>query len=155
VADREGTAQQLTYDPRADVAWRYPDWLVVPADLGGVIPEVLCPVRRVILLERTLDDIGLRCSLAHAIAHLDLGHTHPVTGFYEKREEVAANDLAARRLVPLEDYATALAWSRERAEVAAELQVDIATLRARETGLTRAERQVLRGLMRRVVAEPA
>jgi hypothetical protein len=155
VADREGGPRQLSYDPGADIGARYPDWLVGEADLGGLIPEVLCPVRRVVLLERSLAPVAARCSLAHAIAHLDLGHTHAVTGHYENREEAAANDLAARRLIDLRDYARVLAWTRDRAEVASELAVDAPTLRVREAGLDRTERRALRGLLRRSVREPA
>ncbi|WP_183407628.1 ImmA/IrrE family metallo-endopeptidase [Nocardioides marmoriginsengisoli] len=155
MADREDGSRQLSYDPRADIARRHPDWIVGTGDLGGLIPEVLCPVRRVILLERSLSPVVRRCSLAHAIAHIDLDHTHPVTGHYENREEAAANVLAARRLIPLRDYAAALTWTREPAEVAAELVVDAATLRVRESGLTTADRRTIRGLLRRCVREPA
>ncbi|MFL6062296.1 MAG: ImmA/IrrE family metallo-endopeptidase [Marmoricola sp.] len=155
MADREGRPRQLSYDPADDVARRYPDWLVAHADLGGLIPEVLCPVRRVILLERGLGPARRRCSLAHAIAHIDLGHTHPVTGHFENREEAAANDLAARRLIPLRDYAEALSWTRDPAGVAAELVVDPETLRVREARLDRADRRALRTMMRRCVREPA
>lgn len=155
MADRESGPRGLSYDPSADIALRYPDWRVGTVDLGGVIPEVLCPVRRVILLERSLGPVVRRCSLAHAIAHIDLGHTHPVSGHYENREEAAANDLASRRLIPLRDYAEVLAWTRDPAEVAAELVVDRATLRVREAGLDRADRRAIRGMLRRCVAEPA
>lgn len=155
MADREGSPRRLSYDPSADIAARYPDWLVGSADLGGLISEVLCPVRHVILLDQTLGLPDRRCSLAHAIAHIDLGHTHPVSGYYENREEAAANALAARRLIPLPAYAEALSWTREPAEVAAELVVDRSTLAVREAGLTRSDRKALRGLMRRAVKEPA
>lgn len=155
MADRESGTRKLSYDPAADVALRYPEWLVASVDLGGLIPEVLCPVRRVILLERALGPVDRRCSLAHAIAHIDLGHTHPVTGHYENREEAAANALASRRLIPLRDYAEVLAWTRDPAEVAAELVVDRATLRIRESGLDRTDRRAIRGLLRRCVREPA
>ncbi len=149
MADRSGGPPALSYDPGADVARRYPDWLVADADLGGLIAEVLCPARRVILLDHTLGPAVVRCSLAHAIAHLDLGHTHPVRGHFENREEAAANDLAARRLIPLEDYAAALSWTRNPDEVAAELVVDGATLRAREARFTTADRRFVRRRTRR------
>jgi hypothetical protein len=155
VADREVGSRQLSYDPRADIALRHPEWLVASGDLGGLITEALCPVRRVILLDSSLGPVVRRCSLAHAIAHIDLGHTHPVSGYYENREEAAANALAAERLIPLADYAVALSWTREPSEIAAELVVDRATLRIREAGLTTADRRIVRRLLRRCVAEPA
>jgi hypothetical protein len=149
VADQPGGSAALSYDPVADVARRYPDWLVADADLGGLVAEVLCPARRVILLDRTLGPEVVRCSLAHAVAHLDLGHTHPVRGHFENREESAANDLAARRLIPLSDYATVLTWTRDPYEIAAELAVDGATLRIREAGFTLADRRFVRRRTRR------
>lgn len=154
MADREDGSRQLSYDPAADIAVRHPDWLVAAGDLGGLIAEALCPVRRVILLDRTLTPPAYRCSLAHAIAHIDLGHTHPVSGFYENREEAAANELASRRLISLEDYATALSWSRDPTEMAAELFVDEATLRSRKASLTTADRRAVRRMLRRYVPEP-
>jgi len=149
VADRTGGPSALSYDPVADVARRYPDWLVADADLGGLIAEVFCPSRRVILLDHTLGPAVVRCSLAHAIAHLDLGHTHPVRGHFENREEAAANDLAAHRLIPLDDYAAALSWTRDPDEIAAELAVDGATLRIREARFTAADRRFVRRRTRR------
>lgn len=149
MADRTGGSSALSYDPVADVARRYPDWWVADADLGGLISEVFCPARRVILLDHTHGPAVVRCSLAHAIAHLDLGHTHVVRGTFENREEAAANDLAARRLIPLADYADALSWSRDPDEIAAELAVDGATLRFREARFTAADRRFVRRRARR------
>ncbi len=144
MADRTGGSGPLSYDPVADVARRYPDWLVAEADLGGLVAEVFCPMRRVILLDSTLGPYVARCSLAHAVAHLDLGHTHPARGHFESREELAANTLAAERLIPLEDYAAALAWTREPDEIAEVLAVDGATLRIREARFTAADRRFVR-----------
>jgi Zn-dependent peptidase ImmA (M78 family) len=144
VADRAGGPQGLIYDPGADLALRYPDWLVADGDLGGVVPEVLCLVRRVILIEQDQHAAAKRSSLAHAIAHLDLGHRRVLAGFFENREEAEADQLAARRLIPLASLAHVLTWTRSPGEVAAELDVDAQTLRVREHALTRAERRVLR-----------
>lgn len=152
MGDPTGGAAVLTdragYDPGADLALRYPDWVLADADLGGLVTEVLCPERRIILLDRAQTHAVRRSSLAHAVAHLDLDHTHPVRGYFENREEAAANDLAARRLIPLPVYAATLSWTRAPEEVAAELGVDRATLRVREARLTKAEREVLRRLAR-------
>lgn len=147
MADRRGIAQPLTYDPVTDAAARYPDWVIRNADLGGVIPEVMSRSRRVILLEQTHGRAARRSSLAHALAHLDLGHHDTLAGWFENREEAEADDLAARRLIRLEDLARALAWTPLRAEVAAELDVDLEMLAARERGLVGAERRRLRRLL--------
>lgn len=149
MADRKGGSGALSYDPVADVARRYPDWLVADADLGGLVAEVFCPTRRVILVDSTLGPYVARCSLAHAIAHLDLGHTHPARGHFESREEMSANILAAERLIPLEDYAAALTWTRDPDEIAEVLAVDGATLRIREARFTTADRRFVRRRTRR------
>ncbi|MCZ4498972.1 MAG: hypothetical protein JWQ74_1525 [Marmoricola sp.] len=144
MADRANRTARLTYDPVADVAERYPEWFVGTAPLGGVIPEVLCLDRRVILVEQDQDPAAQRCSLAHAVAHLDLGHGRAVAGFFENREEADADCHAARLLISLEAFAEALSWTRSRIEVADELVVDLAILAVRERILTRAERTRLR-----------
>ncbi|MFL6158597.1 MAG: ImmA/IrrE family metallo-endopeptidase [Marmoricola sp.] len=144
MADRTDRPAGLSYDPYADLADRYPDWTVGTADLGGVIPEVLSRSCRVVLLEASDPPARQRCSLAHAVAHLDLGHAAVLSGFFENREELQADELAAVRLVPVDLLGRALGRSRDRAEVAHELQVDEQTLRVRERMLTRLERRTLR-----------
>ncbi|HET6154323.1 MAG TPA: ImmA/IrrE family metallo-endopeptidase [Marmoricola sp.] len=152
MADRAGGPAELSYDPYADLAHRYPDWVVVAADLGGLVPEVLSVARRVVLLEREQSQAGLRCSLAHAVAHLDLGHAHTIAGFFESREEADADALAAVRLIPLSALAGALSWTRDRTELASELHVDAQMLRARERDLSRVERRALARGVRRLAA---
>jgi Zn-dependent peptidase ImmA (M78 family) len=149
VADREGSSPALSYDPALDAATRYPDWIVGDADLGGLIPEVLSRSRRVILLEREHDSAQRRSSLAHALAHLDLGHAQAPGGWFEQREEVEAEDLASRRLISLSGLAQALSWSRERDEVARELGVDISMLTLRQSRMGSEERRSLRRLLAR------
>lgn len=95
MANREGHASALTtYDPRHDARDRYPDWVIEHVDLRG-LPEVMYPHGRVILVH---DDGGDRAvGVAHAVAHLDLGH---VTrgGLITDDQETAAVALAERRL---------------------------------------------------------
>lgn len=143
MADRPGDARHLSYDPGADAALRYPDWIVTTADLGGVIPEVMCRVRRVILIEVDQSPASQRCSLAHAVAHLDLGHARTTAGFFENREEAEADRLAAERLIPIEAFEAALVGASVPSAVARELGVDLPILRAREASLSRTERRRL------------
>ena len=149
MADREGSAPQLSYDPAADAAARYPDWVVRTADLGGLIPEVLSRSRRVILLEGAHSPAQQRSSLAHALAHLDLGHAETPSGWFEQREEIEAESLAARRLIPLADLARALSWSRESEVVARELAVDSSMLMLRRERMAPEERRRLRRMLAR------
>ena len=94
MAIRESHASALTkYDPRNDARGRYPDWIIEHVDLWG-LTEVMCPSRRVILLH---DGGDRSVGVAHAVAHLDLGH---VTrgGLITDDQETAAVALAERRL---------------------------------------------------------
>lgn len=52
-----------------------------------------------ILLDRELYPTPRRATLAHEIAHVDLGHRGG-TGFFGRRAEREADHLAARRLLP-------------------------------------------------------
>ena len=149
MAGREGSTPQLSYDPAADAAARYPDWIIRTADLGGLIPEVLSRSRRVILIEREHPPAQRRSSLAHAIAHLDLGHAQAPAGWFEQREEVAAEALAASRLIPLAGLARVLCWSRDQDEVAGELGVDTAMLELRQSRMSADERRRLRRMLAR------
>lgn len=144
MADRAHRAGALSYDPAADVAARHPDWVVASADLGGLVPEVLCWQRKVILIEADDSPEVRRSSLAHAVAHLDLGHARTLPGFFEHREEIEADRLAAARLVPFPALAEAIAWTADREAVARELGVDLQMLAVRESMLSRHERRTLR-----------
>jgi Zn-dependent peptidase ImmA (M78 family) len=80
-----------------------------------------------------------RCTLAHELAHIELGHTGGCT----HREDRAADQIAARRLIPLDRLADALTWARSLEEAAEELWVDVAMLRARLDGLHPPEERYL------------
>jgi hypothetical protein len=118
------------YDPGADMADRYPGWVVRSAPLGAV-PELLCRRRRVILLDDRLCGADKRCALAHAVAHLDLGHWQTMDRRAETREEQAADDLAAERLMPASLLLDAGVWALTAEEAAAELNVTESLLLAR------------------------
>ena len=90
------------------------------------------------------------CVVAGAdLAHLDLGHAQTPGGWFEQREEVEAEELAARRLIPLSDLAGALRWSREADEVAGELGVDTTMLALRQSRMDASERRRLRRMLSR------
>src|SRR5690606_8709146 len=93
----ERSDHELTYSPWDDAAERHPDihierWDISPARGVWVASE------RVILLDRGLDHTERRCTLAHELAHIDLGHTE-THGWLRGRLESDANRLAARRLL--------------------------------------------------------
>src|SRR5690606_41718859 len=76
-----------------------------------------------------------RCTIAHELAHIELGHTGGCTG----AEEAQARRLAARWLIDMDRLLDARAWSEELEEVAEERWVDLDTLYARLDALTAQE----------------
>lgn len=54
---------------------------------------------RMILIDRDLHQSWRRATLAHEIAHVDLGHQSRIVGRYARRAERDADHLAARRLL--------------------------------------------------------
>lgn len=144
MADREGSAGAVRYEPGRDAADRYPEWVIRHRPLSHGIPEVMCRRRRVILIESRETWAAKRCSLAHAVAHLDLEHVATEHGYFDRAQESHADQLAARRLITLEALAAALSWTRFSVEVAAELEVDIRTLNTRQVHLHPSERAELK-----------
>lgn len=143
MAGGEGGRGALTpYDPGADAADRYPDWVIRHCALRGVA-ELMCPERRVILLEYDASAAARRGSLAHAVAHIDLGHL-ATSGVLSARQEVAADKMAARRLIHLHLLAAAWSWAETDEEVADELDVEPHYVEVRMRYLLAAERRFLR-----------
>jgi hypothetical protein len=95
-----------------------------------------------IRIRRAMPRHESRCVLAHELVHDERGG---VPRWLVPREERAVRHEAARRLIPLADLARALQWSSHLPEVAEDLGVDVATLRARLCGLTTDERSRLPG----------
>lgn len=87
-----------------------------------------------------------RCTIAHELAHIELGHV----GGCSPKEEHQANLLAARWLIKVEHLADALAWTQDPHELAWELWVDLDTLHTRLENLTHAERRHIKHRLRRV-----
>lgn len=144
MASREGSRRVGgPYDPGRDAAARYPDWVIRHCDLRG-IPEVMDVRRRVILIDRHQVRGARRSSLAHAIAHLDLGHV-VIDGHLGARQEVEAERLAASRLIPTGRLVDAIRWCGEHwPTVATTLDVDEPLLRARMQCLSPGEAAQLR-----------
>lgn len=89
-----------------------------------------------------------RCTIAHEMVH----HERSVVAGDELatiKEERVVDELAARQLIPLEDLVDKLLWSLDEHELAEDLWVDIATVRARLAGLTTAEKAEIEAAIRR------
>lgn len=95
---------------------------------------------RTVTLAHGLTQAERRCTIAHETQHILRG---PVGAGVVAREERLVDREAARLLIPLEALAEALLWSYDEYEVAEELWVDVATVRARLANLTSDEQRQL------------
>jgi len=129
------------YHPWHDAGERHGDWIIRRTSLDGLL-EVMCRRRKVILLERNRTKWERRCDLAHAIAHIDLGHTDR----FDRKTEQAAVRHAAKMLIDLEPLGDVLAVTGGRVtyDGAHALGVDVETMTARLQHLHAAERGYLR-----------
>lgn len=106
---------------------------------------------RVIVLDSKLGQAERRCTLSHELVHVERGDHGPcATVWHEDKQERLVHEIAARRLIRLEDLALALIVSEHEAEQCEELWVDLGTLRARLAGLSPAEHAELAELCRPV-----
>ncbi|MCW2542820.1 MAG: putative Zn peptidase [Frankiales bacterium] len=128
------------YSPWIDAGERHGDWTIERVPLRG-LHEVMCIRSKVILLERNRTKWERRCDLAHAIAHIDLGHR----GDFDRKAERAAVRHAAKMLIDLEPLGDVLASTGGRVtfDGAHALGVDVETMTARLQHLHASERAYL------------
>lgn len=93
-----------------------------------------------ISIRRGLTQAERRSALAHELEHLAGGPA--VVGFVDK-DEAEVSDRASRYLIPFDRLAHALLWANDDHELAAELWVDVFTVRARLAALTSGESAAL------------
>lgn len=77
-----------------------------------------------------LNQVRRRCTLTHEIVHLERGGVVGA-GRARRREERVVDEIAARRLIPLDALTDALRWTQRLPELAEELWVDQPTIRTR------------------------
>lgn len=88
-------------------------------------------VERKIFLQRGMSQASRRATLQHELTHVVL----------PSAREHCVDGAAVRQLIPLERLIAAMQWSYDEREIADELWVDVATVRARLDGLTPAEQE--------------
>lgn len=98
---------------------------------------------RAIVLDPRLSSAEARSTLMHELIHAERGDQPCATILLEARQETRVDREAARRLISLEALAEALLWACDDVELADELWVDVATVRARREGLTPAEHDII------------
>lgn len=83
-----------------------------------------------IWLCRRLNQVRRRCTLTHEIVHLERGAV-PADARGLAREELAVDNIAARRLITLDALIDGLRWTRDLEQLAEHLWVDVPTLKTR------------------------
>lgn len=109
-------------------------WANLEQRLGAYDPD-----SRVIWLSHGLTQAERRSTLTHELIHAERGDEPCCTSWHDDKQERLVDGMAARRLIPLEQLVLALRWSQDERELAEELWVDVATVRARLEGLMPAE----------------
>lgn len=131
------------YCPWSDLGERYPG-VHVAAHAIAPARAAWLPDERVILLDRGLSITEGRCTLAHEIAHMDLGHYPTGVGHFDRRQEREADGLAARRLLPLVALVEAVRGGWDLPAAAVELRVTHDVIQSRLDRLHPSERHALR-----------
>lgn len=131
----------MRYSPWADAASRYPDILIERTDIAPMRGAWI-PTEKMILIDQSLNPGDRRSTLAHELAHIDLGHT-PVQGWFGQRMERDAHHLADTRLLgDIDAIAEAIAaHPLDPAAVAEHLGVGVGSLRRRLRRLTDEQKQ--------------
>lgn len=112
------------------------EWAHLPEGLLGVTDFG----RRTVTLTHGMTQVERRCTIAHETEHI---HAGPVPPALVTREERRVDRVVSRRLIPLEALAEALVWANDEHELADELWVDVATVRARLRSLTDGESRTI------------
>jgi Zn-dependent peptidase ImmA (M78 family) len=129
----------MTYHPYRELAAR-PHLTLGLCPLPAGQDARWYPASQTILLGTHLGQSSRRSALAHELAHVDLGHCGLDGSQDAAKQEREADDLAARRLIGLDDLVEALLWSQDEHELAEWLWVDVDIIRARLTSLSDQER---------------
>lgn len=102
------------------------------------------PDTRSVVLRPGLSRPVRRATLAHEVAHVEVHDSTEATWWSEtdaRHVEDCADEIAARQLLPLAELVDVLEWARSVEDVAAQLEVDAATVRCRIATLTPAEQR--------------
>lgn len=118
-------------------------WTRDDEELDGALGWYYVDTNEIVLDDRQTQ-AERRSTLAHELVHAERRDQPCGSVILDARQETLVERIAARRLIPIRALGEALAWSRDLVEVADELWVDVATVRARLNHLHPAERGYLR-----------
>jgi hypothetical protein len=126
------------WDPDKYVREQHPDVRVIDACMSGRVLGGVDHEDRTIWLNKGLSPAARRSTLAYEIAHLRQGPT-PADARLAAAHQRDAAEWAARMLIDSDDFVAAFGVACDYREVAAMLDVDVPTVRARLRGLTDGE----------------
>ena len=132
----------MTYSPWTDAGERHPD-IDIRRTRCRPLRGAWVPEERMVIIDESLLRADRNSTLAHEIAHIDLGHRPSGIPWLDRRQENDADALAARRLIAIEDLAGMLCWALGPDELADELGVTQRMVLVRVKGLTPEERQII------------
>lgn len=119
--------------------WRHvhamPHLRLVHERLDG-LDSLYDPAEMQITLDSRLGQAERRCALAHELVHAEEGHEAQACPVLAARQERMAEQVAASRLILLEELANAMVWAHDERQLAEELWVDVDTVLNRLRGLT-------------------
>ncbi len=113
----------------------------------GLLGETKSPTSVVLATDQLQRE--RRSTLTHEIGHVERG-AKPVCPRLGRREERLIDDIAARRLIPLDLLADTLLWTLDESELAEDLWVSEHMVRVRLKTLTEAEKDYIE---RRIAAK--
>lgn len=132
------------WHPWRYAAQHYPDVIInCHQELPGRVWGLTSFAQRKIWLCRRLRQVHRRCTLTHELIHLERGPV-PIDPMLAAREERIVDELAARRLIAIQDLVDGMRWTQDRRELADALWVDMPTLRTRLNTLDPIETAELR-----------
>lgn len=123
----------LTHADLTLLTTRLPD-----GEMGRWYPDL-----SVIVLSDRLSRTERRTTLLHELVHRMRGDSHDPDDLQRGKQERSCDDTVARLLIPFERLRAAMQWGRDPEELAAELDVDVPTLRNRVAGLSQCETALL------------
>lgn len=139
------------WSPWTHVQKRHPDVQVIEMELPGQLQGCVDHDQRIIWLAAGLDTRQRRCTLAYEIGQLEQGPT-PTDPCLAAAHRRAAEDWAARMLIPTRGLLEGFSKSYSLAQIADGLQVDLPMLRARLRGLSDAEQDAVMDTIRDMTA---
>jgi hypothetical protein len=135
------------YNPGRDAAERYPEWRIIRRPLCGAYGFTVHR-RKLIVVDSNGDQASWDCTVAHEIVHLDRADRCTLgNAVVDERRELTVARITARRMLDVERVARCELHGRLPREVAAELGVDLDTLKAFVNDLTEPEWVVINSRM--------